>query len=143
MTETVKREVGKAKARLKAAIIKKHGSLYAASKSIGRPVTYVQGFFYQDSLQIKTLFSLSKLADVSPRYILQGGGKKKWTGESPSFDNLIKAFDDFKGKRPQSLAVIVRGLKTGKREGFTLATLYAFSEVLCLYPSFLIGINGE
>lgn len=143
MTETVKREVGKAKARLKAAIVKKHGSLYAASKSIGRPATYVQSFFYQENLQMKSLFFLSKLADVSPRYILQGGEKKKWTGESLSYDNLIEAFDDFNGKRPQSLAVIVRELKTGKRNGFTLATLYELSEVLCLYPAILLGLNGE
>ena len=127
------------KARLRAALIKKSGSLYRASLDHGRPVCYTQRFFYKKTPNLKSFLMLCEWAGVSPRYVLNGGKMKRWQGtDKLSFDGLFKAYDAG-AAFPASIRVLINALRRGDSAGLNLKTILIFAELSGADPADLIG----
>ena len=129
--------------RLKAALIKKYGNMSAASIANGRGKSYLTDFFFKkENISVKSLVALAEWADVSPRYVLNGGRALRWQAAEASFKNLFDAFESAdKAKLPRSIKEIVCGLIRGERACLSVKTLLTFAELTNTDPAFLIGIE--
>lgn len=137
--QTTAARIEEIKNRLRAALVKKYGSLYRASIKHGRQVMYTHKFFYRKTLNFNNFLMLCEWANVSPRYVLNGGRLIRWQGtEKLSFDGLLKTYE--KGKNfDAKIRVLIYNLRSGKACNFNLKTLLTFAELTGSDPADLIG----
>lgn len=112
--------------RIADALVEKYGSLYKASKAVGRYPTY---FYNPNNIHsIKTAYEFCQFADISLEYALTGKNKAPFSPLEITFKNIgVEYYKEQKKRNSSSEVQIIFRLNHGLIKDMTLNTLISLS----------------
>ena len=97
--------------RLNAAIFEKFGSFYHMAKRVNKSPSFFYG--YRNLQSIDSINEMCKILDISLKYILSGGEKRKYKLISPSFSWLLKLYTSNRGNHTSAETQTIFRIKHG------------------------------